>query len=73
MMTAVIALFTQGRDNEVVRLSAKAFHSHLTLLGSLLGLNSLVSPPVLFSNLAPVLRYVSRRSLSSSICLPANP
>lgn len=53
MMTAVIVLFTHGSDSEVVRLSAKAFHSHITLFGHLLGLNSLTAP-VLLSSPAPV-------------------
>ncbi|CAN0329189.1 unnamed protein product, partial [Ectocarpus fasciculatus] len=41
MMTAAVAFFTQGRDSEVVRLSVRAFRSHLALLGQLLfGLSS---------------------------------
>lgn len=40
MITALIALATEGSDSEVVRLSVKAFRQHLTLLGALLGLNS---------------------------------
>jgi len=67
MMTTVIVLFSEGRESEVVRLSAKAFQSHITLLGHLLGLNSLASPPVLLSNVAPM-----SRSPSSSSCCPAN-
>lgn len=40
-VTALIALATKGPDSEVVRLSVKAFRKHLTLLGGLLGFNSL--------------------------------
>eukprot|EP00904_Undaria_pinnatifida_P003715 jgi/Undpi1/13344/HiC_scaffold_8.g03003.m1 len=45
MLTAVLAFFTQGGDSEVVRLSVKAFRSHLSLLGRLLGLSSLTPSP----------------------------
>lgn len=40
LVTALIALATEGPDSEVVRLSVKAYRKHLTLLGGLLGLNS---------------------------------
>ncbi|CAM9404981.1 unnamed protein product, partial [Ectocarpus sp. 8 AP-2014] len=56
MMTAGVAFFTQGRDSEVVRLSVRAFRSHLALLGQLLfGLScsssssSSAAPPALRS------------------------
>eukprot|EP00903_Cladosiphon_okamuranus_P008536 g8195.t1 len=45
MMTVVMTFFTQGSDSEVVRLSVKAFRNHITLLGHLLGLNSLAPSP----------------------------
>lgn len=59
MITAAIALATQGSDSEVVRLSVKAFRKHFTLLGALLGLNSphqehLSSPPSSISSLCSV-------------------
>ncbi|CAN0316640.1 unnamed protein product, partial [Ectocarpus sp. 4 AP-2014] len=82
MMTAAAAFFTEGRDSEVVRLSVRAFRSHLALLGQLLfGLScsssSSAAPPALRSSSSsssslqltpppPSTRKTSRPSPSSS-------
>lgn len=54
-MTAAMTFFTQGSDSEVVRLSAKAFRNHITLLGHLLGLNSIASPSQASTFLSPAM------------------
>lgn len=53
LVTAAMALATQGPDSEVVRLSVKAFRKHFTLLGGLMGLNSLSSSPSYSDAMAP--------------------
>eukprot|EP00752_Nemacystus_decipiens_P006666 g5993.t1 len=68
MMTAVMAFFTQGSDSEVVVLSFKAFRNHVTLLGHLLGFNSLAPSLQATSLLIDTSMSRSPSSSGVSIC-----